>query len=111
MASSKEAILMSKLGKKKPFISSDTTTNDGSDFRGMKDGLTDSGPLQGTNTTGGSLDVLKSYKAGNLGGSVPSSKILGEQSVPSTNLTGESAVPKTKKVPYSPIKNYLKTGR
>lgn len=46
----------------------------------------------------GSKELLKSYKAGNPGG--PINTIA---------PTGEQEVPKTKK--YSPIKNYLKTGK
>lgn len=110
MSKAKQAMLMAKMAKKGeiPSLSTVSTENDGKDFRGIKDGVKDSGPFP-TAKTGGSLGLIKSVKAGKLGGDVPSAALMGEQEVPSAELMGEQPVMKAKKgSPYSPIKTYLR---
>jgi hypothetical protein len=106
MKTSKEAILLSRMGKKK--VPSADSAYDG-DFRGIKDGVKDSGPFPSANSTGSSLDLLKAQKASM--GEVPASgKYKAKMFEDKAEETGESPVPSSKKVPYSPIKNYLKKG-
>lgn len=107
MSSSKEVLLLSKLGKKKPLDTVDV-------IRGENDINTiDKVPSQDVASAEkmpSSKEVLKSQKVG-IPGYFPSAKTLGEKPVHgSINELGDSAVPKTKKA-YSPIKNYLQKGK
>lgn len=105
---SREAILLSKVGKKKvPGLSANIPEQDGSDFRGIEDGLTDSGPFPTANTLKSS-DILKAHKIG--AGKVPKANIL-EDEKPSYEAEVEFGPTEVVKPKYSPIKNYLKKGK
>lgn len=108
MSSSKEAILLSKLGKKKPLETVDV-------IRGEDDMETiEEVPSQKVNTVdklGSSKDLLKATKALSPGMKLNSADLMGVQRLEgSASMMGDSAVPKTRKS-YSPIKNYLNRGK
>ncbi len=108
MKSSREAILMSKLGNKKgnPSLYSVDQEDDGRDFRGIKEGVKDPGQ-EITAKTGGSLGLLKAARAGSLG-SLSSTPVGDNPSIYSNELEEN---PSLKAKPYSPIKNYLRKGK
>lgn len=97
---SKQAILMAKMGKGNPSVKAEmgempsATTVD-----------IEPSPIA-TTKSGGSLGILKSVKAGNIGGKMPSA-MMGELPVETTHDLEANPVPKA----YSPIKNYLKKGK
>lgn len=97
---SKDVISMSKLKRKSaPSLSAVDQSNDGSDFRGIKDGVKDSGPGLSVQMNGDSLKIIKAHKASSLGH-------------PTVNMepkvTGEVDLGPTETKSYSPIKTYLK---
>lgn len=113
---SKQIISMSKLGKKK--VPSINSSYDGNDLEGAAEvpDADDKLPTMEAVPAGmklptanqvGSMDILKATKAADLS-KIPSSDVIGDSAVPSTNKTDSGVFLKSKKVPYSPIKNYLK---
>ncbi len=107
-----EAIRMSKMGSKKfkganilgpqEVPTANIVENDGRDFRGIKDGVKDSGPFPTANTPK-SLDLIKAAKVST--GKVPMRE---EYEAQNERTIGEVEFGPTEVQPYSPIKNYLK---
>lgn len=102
---SKEAMLLSKLGKKK--VPSSELAYDEKELKSMNELGAEAGAIE-TDSTGGSLDFIKAAKAGSKFDSTTMNPSFFGGTMP--NKVEETPVPKTKKVPYSPIKTYLKKG-
>lgn len=106
-----EAIRMSKMGSKKfkgvdlmgegEVPKANIVESDGRDFRGIKDGVKDSGPFP-TAKTPKSLDIIKA--ASLTSGKIPKIEkyeAQNERMIGEVELGGPTEV-------YSPVKNYLK---
>lgn len=106
---SKEAILLSKMGKKKvPGLSANIPEQDGSDLLSARTGQI--GPDIPKTNSMKSSDILKAHKIG--AGKVPSAnipKFMEEKPEYEAQVDfGPTEIVKPK---YSPIKNYLKKGK
>jgi hypothetical protein len=99
---SKQILLMSKLGKKNVGTIDKVAPQDVASTEEVPAGM----KLPTMNQVG-SKDILKSTKAADMS-KLPSSDVVGGSAVPSTEQVDAGIFKKTKKVPYSPIKNYLK---
>lgn len=115
-----EAIKMSKLNKKN-LETIDSSYDESRDFRGIKDGVKDSGPFPSADQVSegmklpsakqaGSLDVLKTTKATSVG-KFPTVNSAENPSLGTIDQLESQPFLKSKKVPYSPIKSYLRKGK